>query len=202
MNKIIYRIFILGIMSSALKAKGQTFYDSIPVAQRHALNISPYRDAGYAFTYIQPQLAFRKQNFPGLIKKLLSGALQLRDTLWIVERFDDECSDCACSISKILYRDTLYCVQPASHGSNKFVVHSYNFDLNKNDPEFASSHYELFEVKRRNSIRKPWTEETLKYGQDGCNDGSHTFLTMITPQGNTTAIYVRCWYKWVGKDVD
>jgi len=186
----------------ATHCDGQFLYDSIPISQLRALSVAPYRDAKYATVYVNPQKLFRQTQFPGVIKNLLAGKNKITDSLWIVEEFADECFNCQSFRTKILYKDTLYTIKTASYGSPNYVISKTEFSRHQNDSDFITTHHEIFEVKQRISKNKSWTSESLKYGEDGCDDGSHTFLTLISSNRICMSVYVRCWYDWYGKSID
>jgi hypothetical protein len=180
----------------------QGLNDSIRTAQVLAINTSSYKDARWCTGYIRSQEQFRKREFPLLVKKLISGDSRLTDSLWIVERFSDECYDCQSIWSEILYRDTLYTIKRNKINSLEYITSKVVFNDHLHDSDFNTQHHEIFEVKHRIENNKLWTSDALKYGIDGCDDGSHTFMTIISPTKSATSLYVRCWEDWYGKKIE
>jgi hypothetical protein len=201
--RIMQKITILSIIIlSTNYLYSQGYYDSIPSAQFQALNISPYRDAKGALFYIDSQKVFRKTEFPEVINKILLRSQKLADTLLIVEEFSDDCFGCQSFRCEILYRDTLYMIKRKAYEFEDYKKSKLIFSSAQSEPEFITKHHEIFEVRSRISKRMSWKSESLKYGGDGCNDGSHTLLTMLLPIGAVESLYVRCWYDWYGKKID
>ncbi len=194
-------IFIITLLSTGC-LYSQGYHDSIPKAQLQALNSSPYRDAKVMSFYIDSQKIFRKKEVPDIISKLLFRKRELTDTLWIVEEFADECFGCQSFRCEILYMDTLYVINRRAFDFGDYIKSKLVFSALQENSEFITKHHEIFEVKSRIRNKVPWKSDSLKYGGEGCNDGSHTLLTLLIPSESAESLYVRCWYDWYGKKFD
>ena len=155
-------------------------------AEEKALKASPYNSSkSFQLSHLREnQNSFRRSNYPKSIRSILDN-MSLDDTLWIVETFDEVCSNCPSFEYNILFKDSAYYFNTLIN--NRSVKSSF-FDKNIKYPH--SIFLQIVDSVRQ---KRNWLLNPLKYGSDGCADGDHTFITIIYPDLKIESLYIRCW---------
>lgn len=169
--------------------------DQIYEAQLESVQQSPYKSAKGTVAYIEAQKHFRTNNLAKLLRDKLKESANLKDTLWMSESFDAICVNCASDRMKLLFKDTVYSFRMVIKGKNKvgFETKVEAFHLTSKDFNYELGNSEFIEIVRKVRNKESWIADPLQYGADNCNDGDHTFLTVIYPDKRIEALYVRCW---------
>lgn len=170
--------------------------DKIYEAQKQAVLKSPYKSAVGTTVYVDAQKDFRLNTLPKLIRNKIYAADALKDTIFITETFDEICTNCPSDWMNVMFRDTVYSVtrEILGHkGGITYGIKTESFNLNSKDFQYQLRNSELIEIVQKINKGEPWTTDPLQYGSDNCNDGDHTFVTVIYPDKKIEALYVRCW---------
>lgn len=176
-------MFSLLVFTSCSSNLNNRIYD----AQLIALERTPYYEPTAHYEYIELQRQYRERHLPKELYGLLNHATPT-DTIILVEIYDEIVVGLA-ERMKVFYSDTVYswdCLTNANFKKTPFVPDSTNQKYLANVSEFLL-------VKKKTIQGKSWNAEPLKYGAKECMDGSHTIITVITPEIHITSMYVRCW---------
>lgn len=189
-------IIFLVIISSLGCTNCYNLNEKIYEVQKQAVLKSPYKSASNTTVYVEVQKDFRLNTLPKLIRNKIFSSDALKDTIYIAETFDDICLNCPSDWIKVLLNDTIYSTrrEMLDHkGGVAYRVETEPFNLNSKDFGYELRNSELIEIVGKIKKGEPWSNNPLQYGSDNCNDGGHTIVTVIYPNWNIEAIYVRCW---------
>ena len=163
--------------------------------QRIALKESPYKDSPRVYQEISVQREFRKKIAPEKIRELLFSKND-KDTIILMESYDNICLGCSSFRFQILMGDSIYNVERKLTDSNNKVTYEVKpIELipHSTDFNYQLQYGEVLEIHKKVKNGVDWTANPLNYGWNECADGDHTLISVVYPNDLIETMYVRCW---------
>ena len=180
-------LLICGLFSSGF-LYAQQLKRQIDKSQKEAILISPFRTAKGMYK----RLAWQKRIRPQYLTMIDSlRRVFPNDTILLVEGYHFVCFNCPANYIQIQFGDNLIS-RSNIHYTNKHEIRTDKLSILHDDYN-RSDVREIYKVREEISTSDNWNVNLPKYGTDKCDDGGHTFYSVIYPDGKIISMYMRCW---------
>lgn len=180
-------LLICGLFGSGI-LYGQRLNRQIDRSQKEAILISPFRNAKGMYK----SLYWQKRCRP-LYLTMIDSLRRVfpNDTILLVEKYEFACLQCPAKNMLIQFGDNLITRSNIDY-TNKHKIRTDKLSILHEDYN-RSDVSEIYKVREEICISDNWNVNLSKYGTDKCEDGGHTFFSVIYPDGKIISMYMRCW---------